>query len=76
MGRWLETYQSPEEVLMSKYVYLTRPVKLLTFVRIKSISMAIIAKYKTEIPDFDMDFETFVRELSTDAPVLSDSKPD
>jgi hypothetical protein len=31
----------------------------------------IIAKYKSEIPDFDIDFETFVKELSTDETVLS-----
>ena len=41
-------------------------------VRIKTISMNIIAKYKSEIPDFDMDLDTFVKELATDVPVFID----
>ena len=34
--------------------------------RIKTISLNVIAKFKAENPDFDIDFETFVKELSTD----------
>jgi len=26
----------------------------------------VIAKFKAEIPEFDIDFESFVKELSTD----------
>jgi len=51
MGRWLETYQTPEEILMGK---------------IKTISNNVIAKFKSENPDFDVDFESFVKELATD----------
>lgn len=34
--------------------------------RIKTVSLNVIAKLKSENPDFDIDFETFVKELSTD----------
>ena len=38
---------------------------VLTF-RIKAISLSVIAKFKAENPDFDVDFESFAKELSTD----------
>lgn len=56
MGRWLETYQTPEEILMG---------------RIKTISLGVIARFKSENPDFDIDFETFVKELTTDETQLT-----
>jgi hypothetical protein len=34
--------------------------------RIKTISNSVIAKFKSENPDFDVDFDSFVKELSTD----------
>ena len=37
--------------------------------RIKTISLNVIAKFKAENPDFDFDFEAFVKELSTDETV-------
>lgn len=39
-------------------------------IRIKTISMNVIAKMKAELPDFEFDFETFVKELSTDDAVF------
>jgi len=39
-------------------------------IRIKTISMNVIAKMKAEIPDFEFDLETFVKELSTDDAVF------
>ena len=56
---------------MAKYGYprLTRGNVMLT-IRIKTISMNVIAKMKAEIPDFEFDFETFVKELSTDDAVF------
>jgi len=39
--------------------------EVLTF-RIKAISLSVIAKFKAENPDFDVDFESFAKELSTD----------
>lgn len=74
MGRWLETYQTPEEILMGKYVFsgfllvVTEMADMLR--RIKTISMNVITKFKSENPDFDVDFESFVKELSTDEVVL------
>jgi hypothetical protein len=64
MGRWLETYQTPEEIMMAKYVALHEEIWLTS--RIKAISLNVIAKFKAEIPEFDIDFESFVKELSTD----------
>lgn len=43
--------------------------------RIKTISMNVIAKFKSENPDFDLDFESFVKELSTDEVVLYPPPP-
>jgi hypothetical protein len=39
-------------------------------IRIKTISLSVIAKFKAENPDFDIDFESFVKELSTDDAVF------
>ena len=44
-------------------------IMLLT-IRIKTISLSVIAKFKAENPDFDIDFESFVKELSTDDAVF------
>ena len=44
-------------------------IRLLT-IRIKTISLSVIAKFKAENPDFDIDFESFVKELSTDDAVF------
>jgi hypothetical protein len=38
--------------------------------RIKTISLGVIARFKSENPDFDIDFETFVKELTTDETVI------
>jgi hypothetical protein len=38
--------------------------------RIKTISLNVIAKFKSENPDFDIDFESFVKDLSTEETVL------
>jgi len=43
--------------------------------RIKTISMNVIAKFKSENPDFDVDFDSFVKELSTDEVVPSPLPP-
>lgn len=37
--------------------------------RIKSISQGIISKYKAENPDFDLDFESFAKEITMDEAV-------
>jgi len=37
--------------------------------RIKSTSLGIITKLKSENPDFDIDFESFVKELTADETV-------
>jgi hypothetical protein len=39
--------------------------------RIKTISLGVIARFKSENPDFDIDFETFVKELTTDETVMT-----
>jgi hypothetical protein len=43
--------------------------------RIRTISMNVFAKFKAENPDFDMDFDAFVKELSTDEVVISRRLP-
>jgi hypothetical protein len=43
-----------------------QPARMLTRKRIKTISMSIIGRLKSENEDFDIDFETFVKELLTD----------
>ena len=51
---------------MAKYVIHSHTTRgVLTF-RIKAISLSVIAKFKAENPDFDVDFESFAKELSTD----------
>ena len=49
----------------------TPPHHKLTLFRIKTISLAIISKFKAENPDFDLDFEAFVKDLSTEEVVRS-----
>jgi hypothetical protein len=49
------------------------PVQLVEWkltTRIKTISLGVIARFKSENPDFDIDFETFVKELTTDETVI------
>lgn len=65
MGRWLETYQTPEEILMGKYVTHWTS-KDTNRNRIKTISTSIIARFKSENAEFDIDFDAFVKELLTD----------
>ena len=43
--------------------------------RIKTISMNVIGKFKSENPDFDIDFDAFVKELSTDEVVSGTPSP-
>lgn len=50
---------------MGKYVILEEYCPL-TLNRIKTVSLSVIAKFKAENPDFDIDFETFAKELATD----------
>jgi hypothetical protein len=39
--------------------------------RIKAISAGVIARYKSENPDFDLDFDSFVKELIADETVCA-----
>lgn len=51
--------------MMAKYLIHSHTTGILTY-RIKTISLSVIAKFKAENPDFDVDFESFAKELSTD----------
>ena len=55
--------------MMAKYLSTAFMRDVLMF-RIKTISMSVIAKMKADVPDFEFDFETFVKELSTDDAVF------
>ena len=39
--------------------------------RIKVVSLSVITKFKAEIPEFDIDFDSFVKDLLTDETVMS-----
>ena len=38
--------------------------------RLKTASLSVIAKFRAENPEFDIDYETFIKELSADDTVF------
>ena len=44
------------------------PFLMLIF-RMKNVCLSVMAKLKSENPEFNLDFESFVQELSSDEPV-------
>ena len=46
------------------------PFRELTL-RMKNVCLSVMAKLKSENPEFNLDFESFVKELSSDEPVCS-----
>jgi hypothetical protein len=45
-----------------------QPPMLIT-IRIKSVSQALMSKFKAENPDFDLDFDAFVKDITNDETV-------